>query len=97
MVFNNVNGQNKSDDIDLEHVENDMNCHVTGETAHDAHQNADELLTKKLRKHFDKNSLETLTLTHDNMNGYKLEFDDIDWKKNINSLKPLVLTFNTSI
>jgi len=34
----------------------------------------------------------TFNLTHDNSNGFTLKFDDINWCKNMNSLKPLGLS-----
>ncbi len=39
-----------------------------------------------------KNVIETFNLTHDNSNGFTLKFDDINWCKNMNSLKPLGLS-----
>ena len=38
----------------------------------------------------DKSFLETFNLTHDNLNGYELKFDDANWARNINALKPIV-------
>ncbi len=38
----------------------------------------------------EKNVLETYNLTHDNSNGSTLKFDDKNWSKNLNNLKPLV-------
>lgn len=38
----------------------------------------------------DKMTLETYNLTHDNQNGYQLKFDDTNWDRNLNGLKPLV-------
>ena len=42
------------------------------------------------KKTIEKNKLETYNLTHDNTNGFSLKFDDVNWTKNLNSLKPLV-------
>ena len=38
----------------------------------------------------EKNVLETYNLTHDNSNGSTLKFDDKNWSKNLNNLKPIV-------
>jgi hypothetical protein len=40
----------------------------------------------------DKTVLETYNLTVDNMNGYQLKFDDMNWSINMNGLKPLVIS-----
>ena len=39
-----------------------------------------------------RHQLETFNLTHDNSNGFRLEFDDTNWSKNMNVLKPLGLS-----
>jgi len=39
----------------------------------------------------EKSFLETYNLTHDNSNGYELKFDDTNWTRNINTLKPIVI------
>ena len=44
----------------------------------------------KKKATLEKDFIETYNLTHDNCNGYQLKFDDINWTKNVNSLKPLV-------
>ncbi len=93
LAFSSKSGPNKPDDIESEHMVNERDtCHVTGETSLINHQQNDDP-NKKVRKFADKNSLECYNLTHDSTNGYKLEFDDIDWKNNLNSLKPLVSVF----
>lgn len=90
LAFKNINDQNKSDDIDSDHVDdNSQTCNLTGETSLINHQTEQ---TKRHKKLPDKNKIETYNLTHDNLNGYKLKFDDIDWEKNLNSLKPLGLS-----
>ena len=38
----------------------------------------------------EKNVLETYNLTHDNSNGSTLKFDDKNWYKNLNNIKPIV-------
>ena len=52
------------------------------------HHNSEYKAKEQLNE---KNSLETYNLTHDSSNGYTLKFDDVNWNKNLNSLKPLVI------
>lgn len=47
--------------------------------------------TSKTQLGAEKSFLETYNLTHDNSNGYELKFDDTNWIRNINTLKPIVI------
>jgi len=89
LTFSKKIGSTKLDDLEPEHVGNERDTYnVTGETSLINHQQEES--NNKLTKFTDKNRLECYNLTHDSTNGYKLKFDDIDWKNNLNSLKPLV-------
>ena len=55
----------------------------------------DEISKKQLSG--EKSFLETYNLTHDNSNGYELKFDDTNWTRNINTLKPIVILMQFKI
>lgn len=52
--------------------------------------NGNQLVTANTSKNKELIKLETFNLTSDKNDGFKLEFDDANWSKNINLLKPLV-------
>lgn len=62
-----------------ERDEQSQNFNETGKSA-----------TFKSPVHTEKTHLETFNLTVDNANGFKVKFDDTNWAKSINCLKPLV-------
>ena len=69
-----------------------MNC---GTSISNANKDASEqheisLAEKKLFQNKEKSFLETFNLTHDKLNGFELKFDDANWSKSINALKPMV-------
>ena len=82
-MFNKINEENKTPDLD-EHNENKLTADPS------THHAKNSFKKKQKSKHAEKNMLETYNLTHDNSNGFKLKFDDINWIKNSQNLRPLV-------
>ena len=68
----------------------DQQTSVVSSTAKRKSTNASQAMMGE--KEPEKRHLETYKLTHDNANGYKLEFDDPNWSNNLNTLKPLGLS-----
>jgi hypothetical protein len=96
-IFNNIPHEHKATNINSrandspEHL-GSQNCanSVSNANKEASDHNESSLVEKKLFQNKEKSFLETFNLTHDKLNGFELKFDDANWSKSINALKPIV-------